>query len=957
MSILFINSITDNNIISSAEAQTGFNITGGGQSGATVRLTFDSGQELAGGNTTVVNQNGQWSVPLIAEDVAAFNQGMKKVTATQTFNSGFSEVFRTFRVNTTIVAPTINVNTPDNSVVEIRNINTDILNNPDQINKLNNDIPGAQLYTPLLSFNLVPIPGSEDIFSNTIHQLELTFDERLLGLPDYNSFVKRDSDGNFFLFNFNPNTGLGAVLQDRDGNGRIDGASLFLQDNQPGDLDPTPGVIFDPGAPVVVPLPPPTIDPITDTAIINAAATATSLTVTGTGKPGATLILGFASGLTLTGNNTSIVREDGTWSVDIAVADIVIFAQGGEVLTATQIEGESISVATTQPLVNQSGFTRIFGTDGDDELFAPSTGNAQVFGLEGNDILDATPNLSGQVILYGGPGNDTLIGGNNHTLYGGDGDDTLLAAGSLGQNTLYGGPGNDLLIVVEGSRNQLYGGAGNDRLIVSDGGGFNRLYGEEGDNILDVSSGTGNNQLFGGVGNDILIAGAVTDELFGGAGNDQLFATNGGVLTGGSGANTFYLANGSIPSQLALITDFQPGSDRLVIAGLPDLTVVKLIRENTDTIVIAVLSETEVTLALLQGIQPSALVAGRDVFSQTESLLEPINLVGETFKVTNLEQNPSGFVLTFNDDLNLSVLNLYRGIDPNNPLAPVTDSPDLILTDSAGNIINGSLIWDQGNANTLTFVKTGDILAPGNYTLTLESRSDGFVSSGDRLLDGNEDGLSGNFVRQFTVDSPTAPVLTLPDFSRGPDQEVNIRGEGQFNPLPIRISNPGGLENISFTLQYDPDLLAITGANVAAPGWDLESDFNTRGQAQFTLSGPALNASTDLITLNAQVRDTASYGAKGVLQILAGAGLIGDSAVQLVALLGDTTRTESYLGADASLISRVNVGLDTGFRAFPVTDPLIIGDATGNGNLDSGDVTSVRRASVGLSSPFLPQLV
>jgi Ca2+-binding RTX toxin-like protein len=808
MSTLFINSITDNNIISSAEAQIGFNITGAGQAGATVRLTFDSGRELAGGNTTVVNQNSQWSVPVVAADIKALGQGMQRVTATQTLGNTSLQTFRTFRVD--------------------------------------------------------------------------------------------------------------AVLIDVDD---------------------------------------PIIDLITDTAIINAAATGTSLTVTGTGKPGATLILGFTSGLTLTGNNTTIVRGDGTWFVDIAVADIFIFAQGGEVLTATQIDGESISLPTTQPLLNNSGFTRIFGAGDDDELFAPNTGNAQVFGLQGNDILDATPSPE-QVILYGAPGNDRLIAGNNHTLYGGDGDDTLSAAGSIGRNILYGEAGNDLLIVVEGSHNEVYGGEDKDRLRISDGSGFNRLYGEEGDDILDASSDTGNNQLFGGEGDDRLIAGAATDELFGGEGDDHLFAGNGGILTGDGGANTFYLANGSIPSELAIITDFQPGVDRLVVAGLPDLTVVKLIRENTDTIVIAVLSDTDVSLALLQGIQPSALVAGRDVFSQTESLLEPINLVGETFKVTNLEQNPSGFVLTFNDDLNLSVLNLYRGIDPNNTGAPVTDSPDLILTDSAGNIINGSLIWDQGNANTLTFVKTGDILAPGNYTLTLESRSDGFVSSGDRLLDGNEDGLSGgNFVRQFTVDSPTAPVLTLPDFSRGPDQEVNIRGGGQFNPLPIRIRNPGGLENISFTLQYDPDLLAITGANVAAPGWDLESDFNTRGQAQFTLSGPALNASTDLITLNAQVPDTATYGAKGVLQILPGAGLIGDSAVQLVALLGDTTKTESYLAADASLISRVNVGLDTGFRAFPVTDPLIIGDATGNGNLDSGDVTSVRRASVGLSSPFLPQLV
>ncbi|MDH6063353.1 hypothetical protein [Umezakia ovalisporum] len=283
------------------------------------------------------------------------------------------------------------------------------------------------------------------------------------------------------------------------------------------------------------------------------------------------------------------------------------------------------------------------------------------------------------------------------------------------------------------------------------------------------------------------------------------------------------------------------------------------------------------------------------------------------------------------------------------------------MIDGGGRIIHPGveIIFETDAGGTgETDVKTGDILAPGNYTLTLESRSDGFVSTNGRLLDGNEDGFpGGNFVREFTVNSPTVPVLTLPDFSRAPGQEVNIRGGGQFNPLPIRITNPGGVDNISFTLQYDPDLLAVTGANVAVSGWNLNSDFNTPGQAQFTLSGFALNADTDLITLDAQVQQTAIYGAKGVLQILPGAGLVGDSAVQLVALVGDTTKTEGYLSTDAALISRVNVGLDSGFRAFPVTDPLIIGDATNNGIIDAADTTSVRRAAVGIPSPFLPQLV
>ena len=46
------------------------------------------------------------------------------------------------------------------------------------------------------------------------------------------------------------------MLQDRDNNSRIDSATLFLQDNQKGDLNNNPGLIFDPGVPAVVSLPP-----------------------------------------------------------------------------------------------------------------------------------------------------------------------------------------------------------------------------------------------------------------------------------------------------------------------------------------------------------------------------------------------------------------------------------------------------------------------------------------------------------------------------------------------------------------------------------------------------------------------------------------------------------------------------------------------------------------------------
>ena len=127
-------------------------------------------------------------------------------------------------------------------------------------------------------------------------------------------------------------------------------------------------------------------------------------------------------------------------------------------------------------------------------------------------------------------------------------------------------------------------------------------------------------------------------------------------------------------------------------------------------------------------------------------------------------QTSSGFVLRFNDDLNLSVLNLYSGFDVANPLAPVTDLPDLtLIKDGAANPINGSLIWDE-TAKTLTFVKTGDILEPGSYTLTLDSRPDGLVYTNGDLIDVDGDGTPGSQF-EFTVGSQTAVSythLTLP---------------------------------------------------------------------------------------------------------------------------------------------------------------------------------------------------
>jgi len=80
-------------------------------------------------------------------------------------------------------------------------------------------------------------------------------------------------------------------------------------------------------------------------------------------------------------------------------------------------------------------------------LFSPS-GYVLVYGLSGNDHISADARIALPLMLFGGDGNDTLIGGaGNDILVGGDGNDQFNGGG--GGNILIAGTGVDQL---KGSR-------------------------------------------------------------------------------------------------------------------------------------------------------------------------------------------------------------------------------------------------------------------------------------------------------------------------------------------------------------------------------------------------------------------------------------------------------------------------------------------------------------------------
>ncbi len=116
------------------------------------------------------------------------------------------------------------------------------------------------------------------------------------------------------------------------------------------------------------------------------------------------------------------------------------------------INGRAISVQEGQPTLTNTTEIDVFGGNGNDTI-----------------SLDNVAPPAGQALptahLFGGDGNDTLIGGaGNDTLDGGNGNDTVV--GGKGTDTAFLGAGNDTFIWNPGDGNDVVdGGRGFDTLV------------------------------------------------------------------------------------------------------------------------------------------------------------------------------------------------------------------------------------------------------------------------------------------------------------------------------------------------------------------------------------------------------------------------------------------------------------------------------------------------------------
>ncbi|MGE0258893.1 MAG: beta strand repeat-containing protein [Alphaproteobacteria bacterium] len=264
-----------------------------------------------------------------------------------------------------------------------------------------------------------------------------------------------------------------------------------------------------------------------------------------------------------------------------------------------RVNGGAVSIVGGTPTVANTSLIQIFGQAGDDTISLDESNGplpaAFLFGGDGNDTLMGG---SGADLLFGQSGNDVLLGkGGNDQLFGGAGNDTL--TGGPGDDQVFGEGGNDRMIWNPGDGSDLFeGGDGFDTAEVNGGNGsetftitangarvrldrvtpapFNLDIGTTENLVVNANGGddvitAGNGlaalitlTLDGGAGNDTITGGDGADTLLGGDGNDTIIGGRGSdVAFLGAGDDTFIWN----PGDGSDIVEGQAGSDTLLFNG------------------------------------------------------------------------------------------------------------------------------------------------------------------------------------------------------------------------------------------------------------------------------------------------------------------------------------------------------------------------------------------------------
>lgn len=207
---------------------------------------------------------------------------------------------------------------------------------------------------------------------------------------------------------------------------------------------------------------------------------------------------------------------------------------------AILINGGAVAIVGGAPTVANTGLLNLFGLSGNDALSL-------------NEINGALPKAN----LYGGGGQDTIIGGSgNDMAFGQSGNDTILGRG--GFDMLFGGSNNDTLTGGDAD-DQVFGQSDADRMIWNPGDDTDLNEGGLGADTVEVNGGNGD-EVFTTTANGTRVR---FDRL-----NPAPFAidigTSESLVVNANGGNDSFSATGNLAALIAITVDGGAGDDTLL---------------------------------------------------------------------------------------------------------------------------------------------------------------------------------------------------------------------------------------------------------------------------------------------------------------------------------------------------------------------------------------------------------
>jgi uncharacterized repeat protein (TIGR03803 family) len=391
---------------------------------------------------------------------------------------------------------------------------------------------------------------------------------------------------------------------------------------------------------------------------------------------------------------------------------------------------------------------------------------------------------------------------------------------------------------------------------------------------------------------------------------------------------------------------------------------------TTATLQNGVATFNNLTLVVPGAYKLSAVLPEHFVVSSAAFNVLPLQVVPGSFVGT-----PSGFSLQFNAPFLVNSLTPVLYGQGFGAAAPV---PTVRLTGPSGPV-EGSMIVNA-TTNSLTFVETDTasevnnntpILPDGTYSvdITSSAATDGLQAfyPGGGFLDGTNSGTPGHdFTTTFTVAAANDDVLWVPGSADGPGQALEAPGDNQSGGgYPLYLDTSPAVPPttaVQATLTYNPALLTVTPTStstftVAVP---------TAGAAVLTYNGPALSGTQVPVgVITAMVPGGTAgiptpYKAKDLLHLSAvtingsASNVVTADGMHLVAYVGDADGNGGYSSNDAALLTRAALQLDSGFSAYPLVDPVIVGDIDGAGYIPPDASLQVNEAGVNVATANLP---